>query len=176
MKRRRAAALLVLLAVVVAACAEVLPIGPAPVVAETSDELFLLVARSPSDRYAAGQAMEVTAEILYQGPRNRETIFHAASPVGWRVEQLDGPAVMGGAMAEPCVATDLLPGSVKSYPFEKGGVVEDRPPFDMAWFQDPALRLPAGRWRFTATMQVWLGDCGGEEHRLETSIDVTVGP
>ena len=160
----------------VAACAEVVPIGPVPAVAESSDELFVLVVRSPADRHPAGQPIDVFAELLYQGPRNGETIYHASSPIGWQIVQLDGPAVMGGGMDMPCLSTDLTTGIPTRYPFQKAGAVEDRPPFDRAWFEEDALRLPAGRWRVTATTSVSIGDCGGEMHQLEASIDLLVGP
>ncbi|MBA2314133.1 MAG: hypothetical protein H0V87_02000 [Chloroflexi bacterium] len=165
-----------LLIVSMSACAEVLPIAPRPAVAEASDDLFLLVVRSPADRHPTGQPIDVFAELLYQGPKNSETIFHASSPIFWQIVQLDGPAVMEGGMDMPCLSTDLQAGAPKRYPFEKAGVVEDVPPFNRAWFEEDALRLPAGRWRFVATLSVSLGDCGGEPHELEASVDLVVGP
>ena len=174
----RAAAFAVAMVVVaaVSACAEVLPIAPQPAVGEASDEIFLLVVRSPSSRHAAGHPIEVAAEIVYQGPKNRETMFHASSPVGWQLVQLDGPAEMGGGMDLPCLTTEIEPGRVIRLPFEKAGVVEDAGPFDRAWFEQPALTLPQGRWRVIAQLMVALGDCGGERHDLEANIDLVVTP
>jgi hypothetical protein len=168
--------LLAVVAVLLVACAEVFPIGPVPAVGEVSDDAFLLVVRSPATRYAAGQPIDVFAELVYQGPKNAETIYHAASPIGWQLVQLDGRARMGGAMAMPCIQTELQNGVVTRYPFEKGGAVEDGSPFDEAWFAEPTVRLPAGRWRIMATLMVSLGDCGGESHTLGTSIDLIVQP
>jgi hypothetical protein len=165
-----------LLTVAVAACAGVVPVPAAPVVGEASDEAFLLVVRSPSDRYPAGQPIEVFAEVLYQGPKNVERVFHASSPVGWQIVQLDGDAVMGGGMDLPCLSTDFANNRPRRYDFEKAGVVEDVQPFNRAWFEDPALRLPRGRWRFVATLDVALGECGGEPHSLKAHIDLLVGP
>ncbi len=172
----RAWLLAAVVAVLVAGCAEVLPVGPMPAVGEASDDLFLLVVRSPADRYRAGQPIEVFAELVYQGPGDGKTVYHASSPIGWQIVQLDGPAVMGGGMDMPCLSTNLAAGVPERYPFAKAGVVEDRPPFDRAWFEEETLRLPAGRWRITASMDVSLGDCGGETHALEASIDIAVGP
>jgi hypothetical protein len=168
--------LLAVLAMVLMGCAELLPIASAPAVGEASDEAFLLVVRSPATRYASGQPTEVFAELVYQGPRNAETVYHAASPIGWQIVQLDGPARMDGAMAMPCIETEMRNGVVTRYPFQKGGSIEEGSPFDEAWFGEPSLRLPAGRWRITATLMVSLGDCGGEGHTLETSIDLVVQP
>ena len=166
--------LLGLLVVAVAAC-ELLPIG-APAMGEASDDQFRLVVRSPATRYVPGQPIEVFAELVYEGPKNTETIFHAASPIGWQIVQLDGPARMDGAMADPCVTTELRKDEPGRYPFQKGGVVEAGSPFDEAWFSDPSLRLPPGRWRFIATLNAYLGDCGGESHTLATSVDLVVLP
>lgn len=172
MSRGLAALLATVLAL--AACQEALPVGPAPVSAEASDALFVFVVRSPSDRHAALAPIEVFAEVVYQGNRNRVTISHAASPVGWQIVQLDGPAVMEGGMDMPCLQTGLVNGQVRRYDFEKAGVIEG-PPFDRAWFEDPVLRLPAGRWRVTGTFSAALGECGGEHHGLDASIDLVVG-
>jgi hypothetical protein len=151
-------------------------VPPAPAIEEASDELFVLVVRSPADRYRPDEPMDITAELIYQGPRNQETIYHAASPVGWQIVQLNGDARMEGGMDTPCLTTRLTPGAVRKYPFDKAGAVDHHPPFDIAWFRDPALRLPAGQWRAIATLSVALGDCGGEDHRLEAAIDIVVEP
>lgn len=167
--------LLSLLAVTLAGC-ELLPVGPTPAVGEASDDQFRLVVRSPATRYAAGQPIDVVAELVYEGPKNAETIYHAASPVGWQIVQLDGSARMNGAMALPCIETELRNGVVTRYALEKAGALEDGSPFDEAWFREPGLRLPPGRWRVAATMDVSLRDCGGERHTLATSIDLVVQP
>jgi len=164
------------LGLTVAACAEILPVGPAEAVAEATDDLFVFTVRSPANRYASGAPIVVGAELVYQGPKARETIYHASSPVGWQLAQLDGPAVMGGGMDEPCLNTDLERGAAQVVPFQKAGVVDDVGPFDRAWFEDRVLRLPAGRWRISAELGVALGDCGGEPHALEASIELLVTP
>ena len=174
--RRLLALGLLAIAVAVAGCNVLFPIAPAPTQGEASDDLFRLFVRSPLDRYPSALAIHVAGGLAYQGPKNRETIFHAASPIGWRIVQLDGPAEMGGGMDQPCLSTVLDAGRIAPYPFQKAGEVDDAPPFDLAWYQAKDVHLPAGRWRFIATMDVSLGDCGGEMHQLEASIDVTVTP
>ncbi len=159
-----------------AACTEVLPVGPRPVVGEASDDEFTFVVRSPADSYANGQPVEVLAELVYQGPKNRETIHHGGSPVGWEIVQLDGRASMAGAMDTPCLATDLAAGEVRQYRFEKSGSIDDAGPFTRTWFEQDALTLPPGRWRFTGQLLIALGDCGGERHDLEASIEIIVRP
>lgn len=173
---RRLGSVLLVAAVSLAACADVLPVGPTEVVDEVSDELFTLVVRSPSSQHRAGQPIDVAAELIYQGPRNRETIYHAASPIGWRLQQVDGPAAMEGAMAMPCATTDVTAGAVNRYAFQKGGAIGEAGPFDAAWYSDPTLTLPPGRWRVIADMNVDLGDCGGESHALQASIELVVTP
>lgn len=163
-------------ALFVAACAEVLPIAPQPVAAEDNDLVFKLVVRSPASRYAPGQPITVSSEIVYLGPKARETMYHASSPVGWTIEQLDGPARMGGGMDLPCLRTEVAAGAPHNVPFAKGGVPDDVGPFTRAWYQEQALRLPAGRWRIVAQLSVSLDDCGGEPHALVVPIEVLVAP
>jgi hypothetical protein len=170
------ALLTAVLAIAVAACAELLPVEPVPAVSEASDDVFLLVVRSPESRFAAGEQIEVFAEVVYRGPNDRETIFHAASPVGWQILQRDGPAVMGGGMDMPCLTTDMVPGRPLRIPFQKGGAPEPAGPFTRAWFEEPGFSLPAGQWQIVAELSVALGDCGGEPHALSASIDLQVGP
>ncbi len=163
-------------ALLVIACAEVLPIAPQPIAAEDNDLVFKLVVRSPASRFAPGQAMTITSEIVYLGPRARETMYHAASPVGWTIEQLDGPARMGGGMDLPCLRTEVAAGAPHAVPFQKAGVPDEAGPFTQTWYQEQALRLPAGRWRIIANMSVSLDDCGGEPHALMVPIEVLVAP
>lgn len=149
------------------------PAGEA--VAEASDELFRLIVRSPASAYAPGQQIDVTADVIYVGPGDAETIYHAASPVGWRITQLDGPAAMEGGMDLPCLTTALDAEEPLRLPFQKAGGIDDTGPFTRAWFEEPGLQLPAGRWRITAEMNVALGDCAGAAHRLSAAIDLVVG-
>jgi hypothetical protein len=81
-------------------------------------------------------------------------------------------------MDMPCLYTDAAAGQPVAIPFSKAGPISDVPGvgFDLAWYQDPVLRLPAGNWRIIANLDVSLGDCGGEHHELEAAVGVAVEP
>jgi hypothetical protein len=102
-------------------------------------------------------------------------MFHAAYPIGFRIEEVGGERLMGGGMDLPCLRTELAKSGSTVLPFGKAGSPDDPTQgFDRAWYEDPVLRLPAGTWRIIAHLDVSLGDCGGEPHQLTVENIVVV--
>jgi len=151
-------------------------ISPAgPVVASAEDASFRLDLTTPQATYGPEDAIEPVARVTYLGPRATETIFHAAYPIGFRIEEVGGQRLMGGGMDTPCLRTELAKGESAVLPFAKAGSPDDpRQGFDRAWYEDPVLRLPAGTWRIIAYLDVFIGDCGGERHQLTVENEVHV--
>jgi len=154
-------------------------ISPAgPVVASAEDTSFRLDLTTPQATYGPEDAIEPIATMTYLGPRATETIFHAAYPIGFRIEEVGGQWLMGGGMDTPCLRTELAKGESAVLPFAKAGSPDDPTQgFDRAWYEDPVLRLPAGTWRIIAYLNVSLGDCAGEPHELtvENVVKVVIG-
>ena len=142
--------------------------GPgAPLGATAEDASFRLVLKTPQATYSPEETIEPVATVTYTGPRPTETLFHAAYPIGFQIEEVGGERGMGGGMDQPCLRTELAKGEAATLPFAKAGSPDDpRRGFDRAWYEDPVLRLPAGTWRIIAHLNVSLGDCGGEPHQL----------
>jgi hypothetical protein len=143
--------------------------GPGdPVGTSAEDTNFRLALTTPRATYSPDEAIEPVASVTYLGPRATETISHAAYPIGFQIKEVGGERSMGGAMAEPCLRTELAKGESAVLPFGKAGVPIDDPStgFNRAWYEDPVLRLPKGTWRIIAYLDVWLNDCGGERHQL----------
>jgi hypothetical protein len=65
-------------------------------------------------------------------------------------------------------------------PFAKSGGFTGADPDATIWrayFADPALHLPAGRWQVTASAAFYTGDgCSGQAHGLDASVTVVVLP
>ena len=143
--------------------------NPGPVVASAADAEFRLTLTTPKRTYTPQDAIEPVASITYLGPDQTATIFHATKPAQFRIEEVDGPRAMGGATRLPCVSTALVKGTPIDVAFGKGGSPTDDPSrgFDLAWYEDPVLRLPPGTWRIVASLDVTLGGCSGERHALE---------
>ena len=152
------------------------PTGPgSPVGATAEDASFRLVLTTPRTTYSTEDAIEPVATMTYLGPRAAETVFHAAYPIAFRIEEVGGPRLMGGAMDQPCLRTELAKGGSAVLPFAKAGSPDDPTQgFDRAWYEDPVLRLPAGTWRIVAYLDVFIGDCGGERHQLTVENVVNV--
>jgi hypothetical protein len=141
--------------------------GPGPGRATAEDASFRLALTTPRTTYSAEDPIEPVATMTYLGPRAAETIFHAAYPIGFRIEEVGGQRSMGGGMDQPCLRTELAKGGSAVLPFAKAGSPDDPTQgFDRAWYEDPVLRLPAGTWRIVAYLDVFIGDCGGEGHQL----------
>ena len=150
--------------------------GPgAPVGATAEDTTFRLALTTPRAIYSPEDAIEPVATWTYLGPRPTETIFHAAYPIGFQIEEVGGERGMGGGMDQPCLRTELAKGELAALPFAKAGSPDDpRRGFDLAWYMNPVLQLPAGTWRIIAHLDVSLGDCGGEAHQLTVENIVVV--
>lgn len=174
--------LLALAAVVVllAACSSPAPSSP-PVSAEPPtaagrDDTFGLTLATDRSAYGPNDPITVSAAYTYLGPRATEKAFHAAEAVGFRIEEIGGTREMGGGMDTPCLSTHVVRGVAAAVPFTKSGAIAEDPAlgFDVAWYRDPVLTLPPGHWQIIAALDVYLGDCGGERHQLEASVEVTI--
>jgi hypothetical protein len=170
---------LIVVAAVAAACAAPAP-TPAiarPAVGANRDARFELRVQSERSTFRSNDAIEPVAFVTYLGPADT-VVFHAASMVGFRIQEIGGPRSMGGGMDLPCLQTPMASGQTLPFPFEKAGAVAENPAegFDAAWYQDPTLRLPPGRWQIIAYLDASLGDCGGEPHQFEANIELVVEP
>jgi len=174
------AALLGLL-VVLAACdtsgtpGTIAPVTPSDTARDATFALTIAVDRP---MYRAGQPIGVMTTYTYLGPKATERVFHAASPVGFRIEEIGGRRGMEGGMDMPCLFTDVPAGQPVAVAFTKSGGISEEPGvgFDLAWYQDRVLSLPAGSWRIGASLDAYLGDCGGEAHALDVAVEVPVEP
>jgi hypothetical protein len=150
----------------------------APVVGTAEDANFRLVLTTPRSTYTTNDAIEPVATVTFLGPNATETMFHAMYPIGFRIEEVGGVRNMGGGMDQPCISTELAKGASDVVPFGKAGSPDDpKAGFDIAWYQDPVLRLPVGTWRIIAHLDIQLGKCGGEPHQLtvENLVHVVAG-
>lgn len=146
-----------------------------PVLAFVEDKAFRFELFTPHAWFTSDQRIDPVARITYLGPAASVTISHAASPVLFTLREVGGTREMGGAMDQPCLRTTLRQGEPMEYAFTKSGTPNEGG-FDGAWYQDPVLRLPAGRWRITAMFDVFVGECGGERHQLSVENTIDVGP
>ncbi|HEU0237651.1 MAG TPA: hypothetical protein VFR14_14535 [Candidatus Limnocylindrales bacterium] len=154
------------------------PSGEERPLGTAQDETFYFEVMASEATYAPDEPIEIVASFTYLGPNDTERVYHAASPIGFRIEEVGGSRVMGGAMDQPCLNTDAEAGQPIDMPFTKSGAPTDDPTagFDRGWYEDPVLTLPPGRWRVFASLSVSLGGCGGEVHGLDVSVEVSVEP
>ena len=149
-----------------------------PVVGTVDDGMFRLTLATPRGTYEPAEVIEPIATLTYLGPEASVKVFHAAQSIGFRIEEVGGPRIMGGGMDEPCLSTLLAAHVPSAVPFAKAGVPDAE--FDRAWYEDPVLRLPEGTWRIIAAMDIYVGGgdlgCRGVRHQLTTENLVRVVP
>ena len=139
--------------------------------ARNGDFLFTLF--SPRSTWTTEDAIEITATLSYDGAQPAVEIGGGGGPVVFSLLQLEGgDAVLGGGQDLPCLRYSLGPNSPLVWPFQKAGGINDEPPFDGAFFEDPQLRLPPGRWEVRAFLEYGVGDCS--DLVLEVSIILDV--
>lgn len=150
--------------------------SPGPATGSSEDGMFRLELSTPRGTYGPDDAIEPIATVTYLGPKSSETIYHAASPVGFLIQEVGGARQMDGGMDEPCLNTAVERDVPIAYSFEKAGTTEHG--FDRAWYEDPVLHLPVGTWRIRAYLDAAVADrtadCGGVRHRLEVENVIVV--
>ncbi|HWP62851.1 MAG TPA: hypothetical protein VNO86_05220 [Candidatus Binatia bacterium] len=154
-------------------------VTPAGIEERAHDEAFELVLRLPRLDWAEGEPIEVEAQLTYTGPQPTVVVSGSGSGlVLFGLEQVGGPIRIGGAATSDCVPRTLERGIPLVVPYQKSGAFSNDDPkaaWYRAFFADPLLRLPAGRWRLTASADFFTGPpCGGDRHTLEVGVELVV--
>lgn len=153
--------------------------APAAVEERTHDDAFELVLRLPRLGWAEGESIEVVAQLTYTGPQPTVVVSGSGSGlVLFGLEQVGGPIRIGGAATMDCLPRTLERGVPLVVPYQKSGAFSNDDPkaaWYRAFFADPLLRPPAGRWRLTASADFFTGPpCGDDRHTLEVSVELVV--
>jgi hypothetical protein len=145
-----------------------------PVIGSVGDGIFRLDLKTPHGIYGPDDAIDPVATLFYIGPESTVTFAHAKPTIGFRIEEVGGDRTMGGVVEDVCQATTLQRGEATTFPFVKGGTVEQT--FDRAWFADPILHLPVGTWRILADLDANIDQCGpvGDIHKLTVQTTIVV--
>jgi hypothetical protein len=161
------------------------PPANAPAVAETRVGNFILTISSPKTIWTTEEVVEVTAELRYVGGEQDMTIRQANPPIGFTLGAASGEGPTLVSIHEhTCLhyavsASDpLVQAYRKGGPISEDGIpLDEAPPFDRAFLDDPELRLPVGEWRFTALTSFNERACGSD-YQLEAAIvlEVTDAP
>ena len=154
-----------------------------PVSSQTTEGDFRLELRVSQERYRAGQPIVADATLSYLGDVETVRLFGSGTGIlGTTVRQLDGPIDPGGASTTDCVAYEIGPGAPIRTSFGKSGGFDADDPlaeFYEAYFRDPLLRLPPGRWEVSAWAGFTVGgdDCGaGPSVALSATVEIVVEP
>jgi hypothetical protein len=149
-----------------------------PIQAAAADAEFQLVLKADGARHAAGAPITMTTELHYIGARPQLQLAGSGSGlVDVSLKQLDGPLAMDAGGSDVCAGYAIGPGAPIVNRYAKSGGWDPGDPnaaFYEAFFADPLLRLPHGRWRATARAAFFIGDCPGPEHRLNAVLDFVV--
>ncbi len=116
---------------------------------------------------------------MWTGPKPQASIWGSGSgPVAFGLAQIDGDIVIAGArMTADCVSHEYARLVPVALPFRKsGGFSNDDPnaAFYKAFFADPVLRLPAGRWRVTASLSGFLEACDADAPGVGINLEAMI--
>jgi hypothetical protein len=147
-----------------------------PASATKSDAKFTITVDIPASQVTETTAITPVATFGYVGSEPSVVVYHGLPLVVWSIRQVDGRRTMSGGVDDVCTSSPLTGGEVATQEFQKGGEINDDPTigFDVTWFQQRQLKLPAGHWAITATFDGYLGDCGAEHHVLSATVEVEV--
>lgn len=148
---------------------------PTAIGGRTTAAGFVLEVRLPSQTFAAIDAIPVATTLTWTGQPGEGRIWGSGSgPVTFAIEEVGGGRrMMGGAMTADCRMTDFPAGVPTEIPFRKSGGWPAEDPnadFYTAWFKDPVLHLPAGRWKLTVSAGGFLAPCEQGARALQASV------
>ncbi len=153
--------------------------GPAETT--VTDGLFRLTAHTDHATYHSDDAIGMHAVVTFLGPAATFPATGSGSGlVNFDVRQLDGPLVIQGVWTADCAPQpQMVANKPRTYVFTKSGGFDPSasPDFWNAYFADPLLHLPAGRWSLVAEADITGVDCNpSTQHHLTASVEVTVLP
>jgi hypothetical protein len=136
---------------------------------------FILEVRLPSAAYAPEDAIPLGATVTWTGEPGRGRIWGSGmGPVSYFFTEVGGAKrVMGGAMTADCTMKEFAAGVPTAVPLRKSGAWTDKDPngpFYQAWFKDPLLHLPTGRWHVSVTLGGYLAQCALDAKAIEAVI------
>ena len=175
----RALLLVLALSLAVASCGSTVPApdAPSPIVGRVENGGFVLEVMLPRQQFSTTDAIPVQTTLTWTGAAPRGELWGSGSgPVSFLLTELGPPRrAMGGGMTLDCTSTEFARGVPTPVPFAKGGGWDETDPnkdFYRAWYADPILRLPAGRWQLTIRAEGMLAPCDLDAPRF----DATIGP
>jgi hypothetical protein len=149
------------------------PSPDAGVQAQAQNGDLILTLSSRRSIWTTENAIEVVATLSYVGDLDMVDLRGGGGPIVFSLRQLSGGnAVLGGGQDQPCLSYPIGPRSPRVWPFIKAGTVAEFGPFDRAFFDDPDLRLPPGRWEVRAWLVYGIDECG--DLSLAASIELEV--
>jgi hypothetical protein len=147
---------------------------------EARDEMFDLTIETAGTQAIADEPIDIATTLRYIGEDAHATVVsHGGGPVSFGVEQLDGPVDNGPEWDASAAPFTYDRGDVQDIPFQKSGGWDGDDPmagFWRAWFADPELRLPPGRYRITAHLDYRAPGDDGSAQSLEAAVLIEVLP
>src|SRR5688500_10600170 len=148
------------------------PSAVAGVEAQARNGDLILTLSSPKSVWTTEEAIDIVATLSYVGDQDQLDLRGGGGPIVFSLRQLSGgSATLGGGQDLPCLSYPIRHGTPLMLPFEKSGTVEAAP-FDRAFFEEPRLLLPPGRWQVGAWLQYGIGEC--DDLELEVMIEIEV--
>lgn len=167
------------LAVILAGCgtAEPTPGEASPVALRAEQAGWVLDVRLPSTTLAAVDAIPLETTLTWNGAAAQNAIWGSGSGVvTFSYAEIGGAGrSMGGVMNSDCRPHPFTRGVPVPIPPGKGWATTGEDPnlaFYRAWAADPALHLPAGRWRVVVGAEGMLAPCEANAPQLKLSIPI----
>jgi len=158
------------------------PVTPAPsldltpVMDAAGDDQFQITLTLPQAQAMTTTSLLPVAEFSYLGPEDSTPIFNGIPLVLWRIQAVGGSRAMETVVEDVCFRSELRKGVIIRQDFMKSGLSTDDVTvgFDQAWYVQPQLKLPGGRWAISATLDFDLGDCGLEHRAIQATVEIEV--
>lgn len=186
MIRRALAALAILALVALVGCGTVPTSSPEEVPfaallgpsSTNSTERFSLELRTSKATYSNDEPIRLGARLKFNGPGEATTLEGlGVGLVLFDIHQVDGAIQLPAVWPDECREYELQRGRPYDASYAKSGSFgagSPDGPFYRAFFNDPALRLPAWEWLITARVEASEGPCAGDGELIDLSASLMV--
>jgi hypothetical protein len=157
---RTGASLTVVAALLAVGCGTTAPTPvDLPNSANVEDDIFRLEVRGSKANFKTNEPIELAITLAYVGVGEIVSYGSSNGPILFSIAQLDGRPSLLDTGKSDCVEQRIPHEPPFATGWKKPEVYtadKDNTPFWDAYVADPQLRLPPGRWRLTATVELSL--------------------
>ncbi|TLS48469.1 hypothetical protein FE782_30500 [Paenibacillus antri] len=152
------------------------PIDERPAAAETKEGEFVYRLVSERSEYESGGEVVLYAELIYTGPEESVTIYHAASPFSFPIRETTRGYEIGYMMNQPLLHTELRRNVPLRETYVKSGGFGEQDEREYVEFMKRFWKegFPEGEYIVNGSADFFVGNGPDDSDKIDYRIEATV--